>query len=150
MNKYFFCTVAALAAVMVGFAKPPTLYFTGNQAGIIGYTDKGDSVEFVFGQQQIIHIGSLEIGLDKRRDEIKQVNLAGSFNGWNPGNKQFIMRNTGGKLYKLVLAKKALGKKGDTLQFKFVINEKWWVEPPPEASNKLTGKDKNTNLVLQL
>ena len=120
------------------------------QAAVIGYTDKGDSIEFVFGQQATIRIGSLEIALEKRRDEIKQVNLAGSFNGWNSANKLFIMIKTDRKLYKLVLAKKSLGKKGDLLQFKFVINEKYWVEPPAEASNKLTGKDKNTNLLLQL
>ena len=45
------------------------------QATVIGYTDKGDSIEFVFGQQATIRIGSLEIALEKRRDEIKQVNL---------------------------------------------------------------------------
>jgi serine-type D-Ala-D-Ala carboxypeptidase/endopeptidase len=120
------------------------------QAPVIGYTDKGDSIEFVFGRQATIRIGNLEIALEKRRDEIKQVNLAGSFNGWNPANKQFVMKKTDSNLYKLVLAKKVLGKKGDLLQFKFVINEKYWVEPPAEASNKLTGKDKNTNLLLQL
>jgi serine-type D-Ala-D-Ala carboxypeptidase/endopeptidase len=128
------------------------MYKTNNtkQPAIIGYTDKGDSIEFVFGQQATIRIGNLEIALEKRRDEIKQVNLAGSFNGWNPANKQFVMKKTDSKLYKLMLAKKALGKKGDLQQFKFVINEKYWVEPPAEASNKLTGKDKNTNLLLQL
>ncbi len=135
--------------------RPPytvEMYKTNNtkQPAITGYTDKGDSIEFVFGQQPTIYVGRLEIDLEKRREEIKQVNLAGSFNGWNPSNRQFVMKKANNKLYKLVLAKKVLGKKGDLLQFKFVINEKYWVEPPAEAINKLTGKDKNTNLLLQL
>jgi len=92
----------------------------------------------------------LNINLDQRRNEIKQVNLAGDFNGWSPDNSQYILKKTDSKLYSIVLSKKSLGKKGEIRKFKFVLNGKYWIEPPAEALNKITGSDLNTNLYLQL
>ncbi len=115
-----------------------------------GYFDKGDSVQFVFGQQKSIKVGLVAISLDQRRDEIKQVNLAGDFNGWSPNNKKYLLKKIDNIIYTLTLSKAEIGKKGETRQFKFVLNEKYWIEPPAEAENKLTGKDGNTNLLLRL
>ncbi len=115
-----------------------------------GYFDKGDSVQFVFGQQKSIKVGIVAISLDQRRDEIKQVNLAGDFNGWSPNNKKYLLKKVDNIIYTLTLSKTDIGKKGETRQFKFVLNEKYWIEPPAEAENKLTGKDGNTNLLLRL
>ena len=115
-----------------------------------GYVDKGDSIEFVFGQQQSIKIGGVEILLEKRFSEIKQVNLAGDFNGWNPDLLKYQMNKGEGTLFKITLSKKELGKKGELKQFKYVLNHKYWVEPPAQASNQFTGKDGNTNLTLKL
>ena len=115
-----------------------------------GYFDKGDSVQFVFGQQKSIKVGLVAISLDQRRDEIKQVNLAGDFNGWSPNNKKYLLKKVDNIIYTLTLSKAEIGKKGETRQFKFVLNEKYWIEPPAEAENKLTGKDGNTNLLLRL
>ena len=115
-----------------------------------GYFDKGDSVQFVFGQQKSIKVGLVAISLDQRRDEIKQVNLAGDFNGWSPNNKKYLLKKVDNIIYTLTLSKADIGKKGETRQFKFVLNEKYWIEPPAEAENKLTGKDGNTNLLLRL
>ncbi len=115
-----------------------------------GYFDKGDSVQFVFGQQKSIKVGIVAISLDQRRDEIKQVNLAGDFNGWSPNNKKYLLKKIDNIIYTLTLSKAEIGKKGETRQFKFVLNEKYWIEPPAEAENKLTGKDGNTNLLLRL
>jgi hypothetical protein len=120
------------------------------RSAMFGYVDKGDSIEFIFGQEKIIKIGGLKILLDKRRSEIKQVNLAGDFNGWNPADAAFRMKQISTKLYKITLSKKRIGKKGELRQFKFVLNGQYWVEPPDEASNKVTGKDGYTNLTLQL
>jgi hypothetical protein len=115
-----------------------------------GYIDKGDSIEFVFGQQKTFMIGGVEVNLEKRMSEIKQVNLAGDFNGWNPAADHYQLTKAEGKLFKISLSKTAIGKKGELRQFKFVLNHTYWVEPPLEATNRFTGKDGNTNLTLQL
>jgi hypothetical protein len=116
----------------------------------VGYIDKGDSVEFVFGQQRTINIGTMQILLEKRINEINQVNVAGDFNGWNPNSAKYQMRKAGGTLFKITLVKASLGKPGELRQFKFVLNHEHWVEPPAQATNKFTGKDGNTNLTLKL
>jgi stalled ribosome alternative rescue factor ArfA len=54
------------------------------------------------------------------------------------------------KIFRLKVAKKYLGKTGETRQFKYVINQEYWVEPPKEALNRFTGKDGYTNLTLKL
>jgi hypothetical protein len=115
-----------------------------------GYLDKGDSIEFIFGQQQKIRVGGVEVVLQDRINEIKQVNLAGDFNAWNPNSTKYELTKVGDKLFKITISKASLGKKGELKQFKYVLNHKYWVEPPAEAVNKYTGKDGNTNLTLQL
>jgi hypothetical protein len=114
-----------------------------------GYMDKGDSVEFVFGQQQTITVGGTEVLLSKWIDRINEVNVAGDFNEWNPDAPKFQMKKVG-SLYNMTISKVVLGKKGETRQFKFVLNHKYWVEPPAGAPNRFTGTDKNTNLTLRL
>jgi hypothetical protein len=120
----------------------------GNEG--FGYKDKGDSIEFVFGQQQKFIVSGIEVLLSKRINDIKQVNVAGDFNGWNPGVPEFQMKKVDGNLYKMTICKATIGKKGEMRQFKFVLNHIYWVEPPGDAPNKFTGKDGNTNLTLKL
>ena len=114
-----------------------------------GYSDKGDSVEFIFGQQKKITVGGIEVILEKRINESNQVNVAGDFNGWNPDVAKFLMKKVDGTLFTLTVNKSAIGKKGEQRQFKFVLNHKFWVESPSEAQNKFTGKDGYTNLTLR-
>ncbi len=83
-------------------------------------------------------------------NEINQVNVAGDFNGWNPDVAKFQMEKAEGRLFTLTVNKSAIGKKGELRQFKFVLNHKYWVEPPAEAQNKFTGTDGYTNLTLRL
>ena len=115
-----------------------------------GYSDKGDSIEFIFGQQKKIIVSGVEVNLEKRINEINQVNIAGDFNEWNPDVAKFQIKKADGNLFKLTVSKSVVGKKGEQRQFKFVLNHKYWVEPPQEALNKFTGKDGNTNLTLKL
>lgn len=115
-----------------------------------GYTDLGDSVEFVFGQQQKIKIGGIEIVLQKRINDITSVNVAGDFNEWNANSNKYQMSKVDAKIFKLRVSKTNLGKKGDLRQFKFVLNHRYWVEPPVEALNKFTGIDGNTNLLVRI
>ena len=115
-----------------------------------GYLDRGDSIEFVFGQQTKLKIGGVEVYLEKWLKEIRMVNLAADFNGWSPNAPNFQMKKVDSKLFTITLRRSAIGKKGELRQFKFVLNNKYWVEPPVEAQNKFTGKDGNTNLTLRL
>lgn len=115
-----------------------------------GYTMKSDSVEFIFGQQKTIVISGLVIILKDRFNEIKSVNVAGDFNNWDPKDVKYVAVMGNDKIFRLTVAKKQIGKKGETRQFKFVINQEHWVEPPKEATNRYTGGDGNTNLMLKL
>jgi hypothetical protein len=132
------------------FSKPSVNAIPFQAATIVGYIDKGDSIEFKFGDQKKIKIGLMEVELDKWRAEIKRVNLAGDFNKWSPYGETFVLQRTDNKMYKITIHKKMIGKKGEMHQFKFVLNEKYWIEPPFEALNKITGSDHNTNFYLKL
>jgi serine-type D-Ala-D-Ala carboxypeptidase/endopeptidase len=150
MNKYisFICIILALLAS--GFVKISKTDNFIQAAKTFGYIDKGDSIEFRFGDQKNIKVGLLNIDLDKRRNEIKKVNLAGDFNGWNSNNANYALRKIDEKIFSLVLSKKSIGQKGETHKFKFVLNGVYWIEPPEDAVNKITGTDRNTNLLLKL
>ena len=122
---------------------------TNETVSTVGYFDRGDTIEFVFGQQQTIRIGTVTVSLEKRINEIKEVNLAGDFNGWDPNATKYKMHKAG-TLFRIKLAKATLGKTGELRRFKFVLNHKYWVEPPPHATNTEKGKDGNTNLTFTL
>jgi stalled ribosome alternative rescue factor ArfA len=115
-----------------------------------GYRSVGDSIEFIFGQQKTIVIGREVIILKDRFNEIKGVNVAGDFNHWNPKDVKYVAAMGSDKIFRLKIDKKQIGKMGETRQFKFVINQEYWVEPPKEAVNQFTGKDGYTNLTLKL
>jgi hypothetical protein len=115
-----------------------------------GYTMKADSIEFIFGQEKTIVIAGQVINLKDRFREIKEVNVAGDFNNWNPKDVKYVAVMGSDKIFRLTIAKKQIGKKGEMRQFKFVINQEHWVEPPKEAINRYKGKDGNTNLTLKL
>jgi hypothetical protein len=115
-----------------------------------GYVSKGDSIEFIFGQQKTILIGREVINLKERFNEIKSVNVAGDFNNWNPKDAKYVAVMGNDKNFRLTVAKMLIGKKGETRQFKFVINQVYWVEPPKEATNRYAGKDGYTNLTLKV
>jgi hypothetical protein len=150
MNKYISFISIILALVASGFVKISKTDNFKQTAKTFGYIDKGDSIEFRFGDQKKIQVGLLNIDLDKRRSEIKKVNLAGDFNGWNPNNANYALRKIDDKIFSLVVSKKSIGQKGETHKFKFVLNGVYWIEPPEEAVNKITGTDHNTNLLLKL
>jgi hypothetical protein len=150
MNKYISFISIIVALIVSGFVKISSSTHFIQTAKTFGYIDKGDSIEFRFGEQKKIQVGLMSIDLDKRRTEIKKVNVAGDFNAWNPNNPNYVLKKVDEKNFSLVVSKKNLGQKGVTHTFKFVLNGVYWIEPPPEAVNKITGADHNTNLILKL
>lgn len=150
MNKYISFITILTTICISGFISPSKPVHSFQNLNSFGFIDRGDSVEFRFGDQKKIKIGLLDIDLEKRRSEIRSVNLAGDFNSWNPKNPGFLLKTSDEKIYKLTVSKKSIGQKGETHKFKFVVNEKYWIEPPQEALNKITGADRNTNLIIKL
>ncbi len=134
--------------ILLIFCLINTTLFAQTQS--VGYIDRGDSIRFVFGDEETIIVGKTKINLSSRRGDIKQVNIAGEFNDWNNKNDHFELSKINDRQYAITLSKNVLGKKGEIKQFKFVLNHTYWIEPPDYAVNKITGKDGNTNLFIKL
>jgi hypothetical protein len=115
-----------------------------------GYYDRGDSIEFVFIPQNKMIVSGTLVNLKDRFNEIKTINVAGDFNNWNPKDAKYVAVMGTDQMFRLVVAKMQIGRKGEIRQFKFVVNQVYWVEPPVEAANRYTGKDGFTNLTLKL
>ncbi|HET7003349.1 MAG TPA: hypothetical protein VFI33_18630, partial [Puia sp.] len=135
-----------LSALLIGWLLISYSARSQSRETEFGYKTKGDSIEFIFGQEKTILIGRQVINLKERFKEINAVNVAGDFNNWNPKDPDYIAVMGSDKIFRLKISKKQIGKKGETRQFKFVINQEYWVEPPKEAVNQFTGKDGYTNL----
>jgi hypothetical protein len=144
-KKRFWLTVLLIGSMIVSHSARSQSHVTE-----FGYTAKDDSIQFIFGDQKTIVIGGLVINLKDRFNEIKAVNVAGDFNNWNPKDAKYVAVIGNDKIFRLTVAKNQIGKKGETRQFKFVINQEHWIEPPKEAINQYRGKDGNTNLTLKL
>jgi len=103
---------------------------------IYGYTLKGNNVVFTYE-----HPETLNAGL------INTVSVAGSFNDWNPGNKEYQMKKKDKNHFELEIPVSKF-EKGKTYSFKFVLNNAGWVITPKKATNA-DGTDDN-NLTLKL
>jgi uncharacterized protein YjaZ len=78
------------------------------------------------------------------KNSIKTVNIAGTFNAWNPNDSNWLLTFDGTEKYEIRLPKNKLK---PTEQFKFVINGNGWQNPPQTALNI----DENSgNLILNL
>ena len=64
---------------------------------------------------------------------IKEVYLASEMNEWKPKDKKFLMKKVGNK-WEISLPLSELPK-DKTMEFKFVINGKYWVEPQENMKN---------------
>jgi CubicO group peptidase (beta-lactamase class C family) len=103
---------------------------------IYGYKVQNDNVVFTYKH-------------DKRLnpDLVKSVNIAGSFEGWNPRDKNYQMIKRDKATYELSVPKSRF-EKDKTHLFKFVINSTGWAEAPENAINKENGGD--NNLILKI
>ncbi len=76
------------------------------------------------------------------KGKIKSVNVAGSFNKWNPTTKSYKMWYYAKKKMWLLTKSKAsirTKKKGTSKkhEFKFVVNKSEWQQPPKGIKNKV-------------
>ena len=120
----------AASEIMEDFTSP------SDKKQVYGYNLKDDKVVFEY-----IHPKNLDAGL------INNIVVAGSFNDWNPGNKEYQMKRKDKNHFELETPASRF-EKGKTYSFKFVLNNAGWVITPKKASNT-DGTDDN-NLTLKL
>ncbi|GAA4130413.1 hypothetical protein GCM10022250_21280 [Flavobacterium chungbukense] len=106
------------------------------QSGIYGYKIVNDSVVFTY-----VHDKALN------SDLVKNVSIAGSFDNWNPNDKNYQMVQKNKNTYELTVPKSQF-EKNKTHLFKFVINKTGWTVAPRNAINKETEGDEN--LILKI
>ncbi|MFD1604988.1 serine hydrolase [Flavobacterium artemisiae] len=110
---------------------------THKQTGIYGYELKDENVVFTYEHDKLLN-----------PDLVKSVSIAGSFDNWNPEDKDFQMIRKNKNSFELKIPKSKF-EKNKTYMFKFVINKTGWVEAPKNVVNIENGPDKNLLMILQ-
>ncbi|AZA76996.1 hypothetical protein EG347_05470 [Chryseobacterium sp. G0186] len=103
---------------------------------VYGYTVKESNVVFSY-----THPKNLDAGL------INTMSVAGSFNDWNPENKEYQMVKKDKNRFELAVPVSRF-EKGKTYSFKFVVNKDGWMTTPKSASN--TDGTEHNNLIVTL
>lgn len=104
------------------------------QNEIYGYTKNDSEVVFSFNPNQYINLsGNGMWSNDLNSIKIKSVCLASELNSWNPKDKNYLMKKNG-NIWEIKIPYKLLGTE-KTIEFKFVINGKFWVEPQKYMKN---------------
>ena len=121
--------------------------------GTIGYLLGKGEVIFRFDALEFDNVTRNDTGkwLPIGEVDIKTVSVAGDFNEWS--REAWHMVKDGDGIFEL---KKDLGVFGDRSrwEFKFAINDFYWVEPPADAKNSTAGgmykANRSANLILSL
>jgi len=106
------------------------------QTGIYGYKIINNNVVF-----------SYEHDKNLNSNLIKSISIAGSFNNWNPNDKNYQLIQKSKNTFELSIPK-ANFDKDKTHFFKFVINKSGWIEAPQNVINREADGDKN--LILKI
>lgn len=114
----------------------------------IGYSLVDDTVLFQFSIEQYRWVTNGTTGkwVDISAIPVREVTIAGDFNNWNPVNTRMIFDGTS---FYLAMPMANFTKLKE-YQFKYIINEEWWVEPPSNTVNAASTKLENngSNFVL--
>ena len=139
--------IAAMAAGCATTGAPPR---TPPGPRVVGYTLTGDRVVFAFraADYESVSTGTGGDWMPMTDLRIHRVAVAGEFNRWS--TDAWPMARAG----EWWIASHAITELESTraLQFKFVVNGRYWAEPPADAANRATVTDggRNANLVLQV
>ncbi|RED27235.1 CubicO group peptidase (beta-lactamase class C family) [Flavobacterium cutihirudinis] len=106
------------------------------QSGIYGYKIVDDKVVFTY-----------EYDKSLNPDLVKTVSIAGSFDNWNPNDKNYQMIQKNKNTFELAIPKSQF-EKDKTYLFKFVINKTGWMEAPKNVINREVDGDEN--LILKI
>ena len=114
-----------------------------------GYNIENETVIFEFDSGKYRYVTHDITGVWSKIGEltINEVCLAGEFNSWS--KDLWPMEKVSNKRYKLERLKKDFDN-NTMIQFKFVINGEYWVEPPFRATNRVivNRRHRNHNLWL--
>ena len=119
---------AALITLTIGLARrsrPATPRTLGAQV-------RGDRVRFVFRPKQYqwtTYQGSGD-SIPMRELRLRRVAVVGDFNDWNP--RAWRLHEDEGKW----VLSRSLRDLGSSEAFTFVVNDRFWVQSPPEAANR--------------
>lgn len=111
---------------------------------------EGDSKKEIYGYKIVNENVVFSYEHDKSLDAnlVKSVSLAGSFDKWNPNDKDYQLIRKNKNTFELSLPKKQF--ENDKIKmFKFVINKTGWIEAPKNALNIEKGPDQNLLLVIE-
>lgn len=106
------------------------------QFGIYGYKIVNDNVVFTYEHDKTLN-----------PDLVKSVSIAGSFDNWNPNDKDYQMIQKNKNTFELTIPKSQF-EKDKTHLFKFVINKTGWMEAPKNVINREVDGDEN--LILKI
>lgn len=79
---------------------------------------------------QIMPTGSVRFNFQPQ-GRVKKIYLAGNFNGWNPGNDDYLLSDEDGDGIYSITIKLEPG----TYQYKFVIDSRWTKDPNSPAAH---------------
>jgi hypothetical protein len=138
---------------LCGCAESPAPEAGSPEDGVIGYMLGDGEVIFLFDALAFENVTRNDTGkwMPIGDVDIKTVSVAGDFNGWS--RDAWHMTRAGEGIFEL---KKDIGLFSDKpkWQFKFVINDFFWVEPPADARNSTASgmykANRSANLVLDL
>lgn len=100
-----------------------------------GYCIDGEDIVFTFNvtDYKKVTIDNTEVQLELGDINIRNVTVAGSFNKWSGKGWQLVKKDE----YVYELRKRVRDLNADSgASFKFLVNDKFWVEPPAFANNK--------------
>lgn len=101
---------------------------------IYGYEIKGNEVIFSLNLKDCPKVSTDEGNfLDMKTITVESVNIAADWNNWEKMGEEYQMKSI--KPNEFVLAKKVEDLGDGVQKFKFIINGKYWVEPPLKAKN---------------
>ncbi len=146
MKGWSLLLLAGLA--ISGCATTKAMVATPRGPHAYGYTLSGSNVVFSFRASDYPTVTSgtsndlFPIG-DVR---IHRVSVAGEFNRWSTEAMAMVRAGE----YWVATRPITEFESSRPFQFKFVINGRFWAEPPPDALNRALAKDGVANLMLQI
>jgi hypothetical protein len=133
-----------LAAVAMLASRPA--YSEQPVASALGARVHADSVTFRFvpAEFRMVVSGRTSRWMRLRDLAIREVTVAG---GWNQWSAEAWPLHRLGRVWTLTCPLSAVADR-DTVPFKFVVNEEWWVQPPPDTPNQLNSGIHDTTMNL--
>ncbi len=153
MRQFFLVLLLAWCVVLTGCAESPAPAVDPPSDGTLGYLIGNDEIIFRFDASEFEEATRNDTGrwLAISDVDIETVTVAGEFNGWS--KEAWQMQDAGEGIWEL-RKNLAFFNEGSELEFKFVLNGFFWVEPPADARNSTASgmykANRSYNLILRV